>query len=511
MSVWTVFVAFACLYGLSIGGGFGSSDGEVMFQTTAALVEHGSFALAPDAGLPQIIPGENHAESGTAYQGIYPSTYPSAYYSKYDPGLPLLAVPFYVAGDWIGAVNRAHRTQLAAIAVLFLPALAAAGTVALVYGLAREMAGTRRGLFAALAAGLATTLWPYARMLFAESVLALTLTGAVAVIGWTRGRRGGWYRAGWLALAGAIFGVGVATRAASGVYALPLAWLILAVEREDGRGLGWHDHVVRLVVRLGAFGAGVLPAIGLLLAHNALRFGDPWMFGYAEEGFTTPLWRGALGLVLSPGKGALIVAPPLILSAILWPRWRREAPALAGFVALAWAVALVFYGRWWAWGGGWCWGPRFVVPLLPLSCVSLAWLPNRLRWRWAAEALLVLGMALQVVGVLGDVTPLYARVAAAHGGEIGRVSWALSDAPWVFAAEPVVRGEIAPRAVFRLAESGLPVTWSVGLPLVLVVGLVGGVMWGVMRGVVKGCETCAVSRSAPGPGALDPVDVALGG
>ena len=470
-SAWTVFAAFACLYALSLGGGFGSSDGEVMFKTAAALIERGDFALAADAGLPQIIPGGN--PSGSTSETF------TTYYSKYDPGFPLLAAPFYALGDWIGARHHGYRTQLAAIAVLLLPALAAAGSVTLVYGLAREMAGSRRGVIVALAAGLATSLWPYARLLFAESVLALALTGTVAGIWWGRARP-----VGWLALAGAIFGVGVITRAAVGGYALPLAFLIVSVRREVGRETvrdgGWRVDIARLA----AFGVGVLPAIALLAWHNTLRVGDPLAFGYTGEGFSSPVWRGALGLLISPGKGSLWYAPPLILGVILWPRWWRHAPALAGFTALAWIVALVFYGGWWAWDGGWCWGPRFVVPLMPLSCLPLALLPDRARWRWLAGALLVVGSAIQVAGVWGDVTPLYARVANAYAGDTSRVSWHPADAPLIHAAQQVARGEVAPRALFRLADTRLSVTWSVGVPLALVAGLTisaGRIAWACRR------------------------------
>ena len=54
-----VFLFFACLYILSIGRGFYTSDGEVMFKTAAALVERHSLALEPDPGLPQIVRGHD--------------------------------------------------------------------------------------------------------------------------------------------------------------------------------------------------------------------------------------------------------------------------------------------------------------------------------------------------------------------------------------------------------------------------------------------------------------------
>src|SRR5690606_25485775 len=254
-------------------------DGDVMFQTTAALVTEGTLALPPDPGLPQIVAGQG-----------------GRYYSKYDPGLPLLADPFFVAGGRLAAVNHAHRMQVAAIAVLFLPALSAAGAVTALYTLARRLFGARRGLVVALAAGLATPLWPYGRMLFAESALACALTVSVALIVRAPARR--WT----LVAAGAAFGVGLLARASLAIYALPLAWLLAATGERSAR---------KIVERWAAFGAGALPFAAGLLAHNALRFGEPLRFGYASESFTTPLIEGIAGLLLSPGKSAVLYAPPL--------------------------------------------------------------------------------------------------------------------------------------------------------------------------------------------------------
>lgn len=439
-----VWLALACLYALSIGRGFYSSDGEVMFQTTAALVERGTLDLAPDPGLPQIVPGS----AGRAV-------------SKYEPGLSLLMVPLYVAGDWLAGVNHAHRYRLAATAVLLLPALAAAGAVAVVGGLAARSGPPGAARMVVLAAGLASPLWWYGRVLFAEGLLALALTGAVACLlraGRESGRSGA--ALAWAGLGGAVFGVGILTRAALAIYALPLAWLVAA-----GACAGWRDAIARL----GAFGAGAVPFVAGLLVHNALRFDDPLRFGYAGEGFTTPPWEGAAGLLIAPGRGALIYAPPLLLSAALWPRLRRAHPALGWFLALAWAVALPFYGSWWAWGGGWSWGPRLLVPLLPLSCLPLSMLPAGCGWRGAALALIALGIAVQVSALLVDLTPGF----AAAGGS---VDWDPAQAPLTGAVRRLADGQTEPLALFHLGETGLPPTWSVGAPLALLAGMIAGVM-----------------------------------
>lgn len=447
-----VFLLFACLYILSLGHGFYSSDGEVMFQTAAALAERGTFELPPDPALPQIVPGAD-----------------GAFYSKYDPGLPLLAVPFYAAGDWLGEVNHAHRYRLAAIGVLLLPALAGAVAVAALHGLAASLFPPRRAQLVTLAAGLGALLWSYSRMLFPEAVLAACLTLAVWAI--DRGRRARHAGPAWIVIAGGMLGVGILTRAALAIYIPALALLVAGWLPPAP----WPQQIKRLALFLG----GMIPFALALLWHNWLRFDDLLQSGYGGEGFPTPLWKGVPGLLISPGKGVLVYAPPLILCLLLWPRFRRVYPALGAALALAWIIALVFFGAWWAWYGGWSWGPRFLVPLVPLSCLPLGMLPARPAWRRAAALLIALGIAINVLGVLTDFVPYYSEVFAGDARDedaarYDRIHFQPDESPLIEAARRLAAGKTEPLAVFHLDDSGLPPTWTVGVPAGLLAGLLAG-------------------------------------
>ncbi|NDJ75153.1 MAG: hypothetical protein GYB65_02750 [Chloroflexi bacterium] len=530
-----VFLLFACLYVLSLGRGLYTSDGVVMFETTRALAEDGTLALDPNPELPQIVPGQG---------GVY--------YGKYDPGLPLLGIPFYVTGDWLGRVNYAHRYRLATTAYLLVPALSAAGAVTALYALARQLYGDRRALLVALAAGFGALLWSYARALFPEATLALALTGAVGLIVTAgrvagrgsermpgvrflplpltpsphaeRGKSGGGvvpspfdrgrtydsrdYRGGVnqnetpegafhmqfvaerVLLAGIVFGAGMLVRAALAIYALPLAVLIV---RTSPRG--WRARVGRLVT----FGAGMTPFVAGLLWHNDLRFGSLFEFGYAGERFSTLPWEGVLGLLASPGKSVFLYAPPLVLSVVLWPRFRRAYPALGLFLALAWITALGFYGAWWAWHGGWCWGPRLLVPLLPLSCLPLGMLPDRRAWRFAAGVLVALGIGVNALGVLTDVNQHYGAVFNTDSVNSDDDAYRTlhtdpAQSPLVGAAQMVARGETEPLVLFHLKDTGLPPTWSIGAPLLLLIGLA----WGGFV-IVRALAHPHASRNCPLP------------
>jgi hypothetical protein len=170
----------------------------------------------------------------------------------------------------------------------------------------------------------------------------------------------------------------------------------------------------------------------------------------------------------------------LVLSVLLWPRFRRAYPALGLSLALGWIAALAFYGAWWAWHGGWSWGPRFVVPLVPLSCLPLGMLPASRRWHALAAGLIALGVVVQIPGVLVDAVPYYAGL---DGPDYAAFRLAPRDSPLIWAARQVIAGQTEPLALFHLRGSGLPPAWWIGTPALAVIGAAVGA-WRIMRGAI---------------------------
>jgi hypothetical protein len=152
--------------------------------------------------------------------------------------------------------------------------------------------------------------------------------------------------------------------------------------------------------------------LGLALAghgaYNQARFGTLFETGYGAQAtwatHTTPLGVGLYGLLLSSGKGALWFAPALWLAIPGMFAMRRAGTphtwACAG-IALAWAIALVVYGTFEHWAGDGSFGPRYLVPLLPIAFLPVAWfLAGGRGWRRALGVLLsTAGLAVQVGGV----------------------------------------------------------------------------------------------------------------
>jgi hypothetical protein len=128
------------------------------------------------------------------------------------------------------------------------------------------------------------------------------------------------------------------------------------------------------------------------------------------------VWAGLYGLLCSPAA-SLFVYCPLALTgvaalALLWRQDRRTAALLGGTVILV----VLFYAQLGNWIAGRSYGPRYLVTIVPLLLLPLAWrfVPGR-RIGGALAALCVLSAVVQAPGVLVD----YAKVSVANARENG--------------------------------------------------------------------------------------------
>ena len=117
-----------------------------------------------------------------------------------------------------------------------------------------------------------------------------------------------------------------------------------------------------------------MTALSVLLVYNWARFGAPLETGYGAEAsaFSGDPLVGLIGLLLSPGRGAVYYIPwfiPAMLGArMLW----RTSAAGAVFIFGGTLTLLFLYAPWHMWEGGWCLGPRFLIPIAPLLVIPAA-------------------------------------------------------------------------------------------------------------------------------------------
>jgi hypothetical protein len=314
-------------------------DGGTMYEVTKSMVDHGSFA----------VPGEWNALPGRG--GLE--------YSRYGLGLSLVAaVPYALAKPVATLLARPEDVTSAAVASV-MPFIAAALVLSL-YLLARRLrASVGAALLVAIGAVIGTFMLPYTKEFFSEPLATLCM-----VIGIER------LLAGRPATAGLATGAAVLTRAQTLVFT-PV--LVLVAWRRQG------------TVGAGRTIAGLAPGVGLTIAYNLVRFGNPLSFGYQDSGFTTPFLKGAAGLLFEPTKSVFLFAPIILLvPPALWRLWRVDRGAFV-LIGANLGITFVMMAMWFAWHGGWSWGPRLLLPgVLPAVAAVGPWLSSVGRRRVAA-------------------------------------------------------------------------------------------------------------------------------
>src|SRR5262245_35556025 len=339
-----------------------------VFLTTRALYEDGSFE----------VPADRHR-----YVGSDGRTY-----AHFAPGLALLALPFYAAGDvaervlpeaWAQALSgRAEEDQRIdtlgspqTFAVALYAPLASAVLVALFYLVSRRLGASRESaLVSAAVLGGASYVATHSVYFLRHTTEAITLLAAFGAL--VAFREEGRLRR--LAAASLWAALTLLVAVPATIALPPLAsyglWLLRPRLRAAPAG-----------ARARLLACAALPALAALalhVAHNHALWGT-WLDSpmvAQRNGFTTPLYVGLWGFLLSPGASVFVYSPPLLLLGRMLPGfWREHRAECAVLVACALSL-LLFCAGFSYWHGLWSApGPRYVFALTPL-------LPLPLR-RWA--------------------------------------------------------------------------------------------------------------------------------
>ena len=313
------------------------------------------------------------------------------HYTKNAAGQAVLALPLVAVAEVAAArlgVSEQHRTLALRFAVSFFNAAVVALLLAVFYLTVRALGVEAPGaLDATLMLGFTTPLWVYAKSFMAEPLQALGLLLALA--GSARAALGDARRSAWA-------GLGVLIAVSAKLSMLPLA-LACLVPLTRARWTCWIPPALMLALALAGHAA-----------YNQARFGTLWETGYGAQAtlaaYTTPVLTGLYGLLVSSGKGVMWFAPALWLAipgAFTLAR-SGAAQARTGIaIGVAWALALAIYAKFEHWAGDGSFGPRYLVPLLPLAFVPVAFFLHRAgRWRRALATLLATaGLAVQIGGV----------------------------------------------------------------------------------------------------------------
>ncbi|MBI1797149.1 MAG: hypothetical protein HY240_06950 [Actinobacteria bacterium] len=365
---WIGITAFL-VYAISGGGRIVGSDEVTMLELARAML-HGGIAVPVGATLDG--PDGRHYTKNAAGQAVL--------------ALPLVAVAEVAEGRLPLPVAR--RVLAARCVVSFFNAAITALLLAVFYRFVRFMGvRARPALAATVMLGFTTPVWAYAKSFMAEPLQALGLLFALE--GGARVANGEG-RLGWIAALGVLIAVSV-----------KFAMLPLAI-------------VCLLPLARARWTAWIAPAIGLAVAlaghaiYDVMRFGTPFETGYGRQAsaaaFTTPILTGLYGLLASSGKGVIWFAPAILLAipgAIAMRRAGAAEARTATAAIAAFALAVLGYSMFEHWAGDGSFGPRYLVPLLPLVFVPVAFALNARRalTRAAAVLLAIAGCAVAIGGV----------------------------------------------------------------------------------------------------------------
>ncbi|MGN6672894.1 MAG: ArnT family glycosyltransferase [Thermomicrobiales bacterium] len=386
---------FTGFYLLTASGHLYAVDEETLYRMTESLVEQGTLALPADAW------------------GLVTSEQPAngALYSQYEPGQAIAAIPFYLLGRAVVPLfpPSAHA-YIVRFFVSLLGSFVTAATVALLYQLARALDYRAAvALTLAVAYGVATFAWPFARTFFAEPLTAYLLL--LEFYGLRRGTEPACPR-GWLFVSGVAAGAALLTKPHA-VLALPCLALYLLGRTVPPRR-AWRTVLRAWLSTVPPWLAGLLVFGVPLLVLNAVLYGGPLTTGYSTgrlQGLSYPWLKGLYGMTISSGKGIVWYAPPLFLALLgarqFYHQHRAEALTCLGIVL----AHLAFYCRLSLWNGDWAWGPRYLLIMLPFAMLPAAALLERAGQRRVlaglAAGIIVAGVVVQLLGVL--VNPFWDR------------------------------------------------------------------------------------------------------
>lgn len=378
VALWIVWV----IYVLTASGRVGNQDAEVTMSMARALM-----------GGEVAIPGKMANTTG-GVGGIRTS--------PYGLGHSLYLMPY------VGVARGVAKLVPALPVVMWEEFLVSFANVPVIGGLLaylvaawrRAGASESRVNLGVLVFGLSTMLWPYAKLPFSDSLLALA-----TFAGWFHWNQGEGRRPA--LLAGAWLGMALLSRKQADAV-VPLLLCLAAVD-------GWRKASWR---RVGWMLAMLLPAVVLRLLYNQARFGNPFlerhpgMVGVGEVLRSDPALQ-FLDVILSSSFGFLPynLVPLAVLILGMAGLWKHQRPAAWWVLTLiAGGIGFLSLLRF---GSGVSFGSRYLLYLVGFMGLAWPWVPRPMPvWlRMALAPVVGASLWLMAGGVALDPVPVMYRVA----------------------------------------------------------------------------------------------------
>lgn len=325
-------------------------------------------------------------------------SYNGSYYMANAPGTAFIALPFaIIAFLLIGHFSVFGYTLLLTEVPV---ALANAGTVYLVYRIARYYFREDVCAFLAFTYAFSTISWPFSSFFFQSDVSALfDLLAAYLAIMIGRNPKKSSLR---LALC-----CGLALAAATMVdYVNAIFIPILFVYIMLGRRR-IETSKMNIMKSAVSFLAGASATFLALGAYNYASFGNAFLSSeqlYLKStsfigNFTYPMHLGVTLLLFSPVRGLFLFSPILVLGALgMWKMARRSSVDREALLFLTLFLGILLpYSAWYDPMGGESFGPRFIISSIPFLLIPSGFVISRMMKGKYSFSILYL---LYAIGVL---------------------------------------------------------------------------------------------------------------
>ena len=446
-----IALGFALIFLALLAPGIYSVDGNAMLAVSESLVTHRGFTVPAGLGIPGV--------DGRIYSHWYPL-------------LSVLDVPFAYIALLASRISHLPFHYLAAPLSLPMIGCLTALTSGLVALLAMRLGATQRGAWlAAVSFCIGTAALAYARIFYAEPLLAFLM---VAALYFTFG----------LSLRNVLIGS---------------AWAALAIlAKPTGIILG-PILAAYLLFKRAPFLRSILPLAGtalgfaLFCVFNTIRFGHPLDFGIPSPFQPSYLFQGMAGLLAGPGYGMLWYCPPVILAVFGFRKALQHFKFEALAIAAVFGGFLVLHSCLPYWYAAWSWGPRYLIPTLPPLCALTGLLDGKLRK--CLVVLTLLGFVVNLPTTFSFYERYYAELQERGLPTEASLAWSFRYAPSLHEWPAAIRQvEDAKKSDVReiFAERGSPsrtisdsralrvvALWWWVLPLVHIPRLVGAAVSGI--------------------------------
>lgn len=382
------FYLFLFLLGVYLftaeGNNIDSSDQQqVRFAVTESIIEEGDLSI-PD---------------GMGVKGNY-----SKDYSWYGIGQPVLGIPFYLIGRFIGG----HEGAKWMVSVMNPLVVAASGTVLFLFvvniGYAKKTA-----LLITVFYAFGTLAWPQSKHPFDHPVEMLFVLLAVfyaqIFVKSSKTQH--------LLISSVSLGFAFLTRPPAVLALLPIFVFLSYTRLENNFTM---KRVLEAIKDCTIYSLAFAPFVLIQLWSNYVRFGSiletgiTLMFQRAGLDFFTgtPFITGIQGFLISPGKGFFYYSPISILIFLsIQGFYKRNKGLTLCILGIAFSY-LIFLSRNIFWHGDWSWGPRYLFVITPLLMLPVADIVERNlregKWtlRYMIIALFGISICVQIIGVSVD-------------------------------------------------------------------------------------------------------------